>query len=99
MRLAKRAAEHKVCKAINQRNNSDQTPLILACAGGHLEAIHVLLANGADPWLGDAGVRRTCMHYAAGTGKVEVVRAVIEALRSNPRQDQYQIPDDHPPNM
>lgn len=39
---------------------------MLACEHGNINCLRELLAAGADPWLGDAAVRRTCMHYAAG---------------------------------
>ena len=33
-----------------QTASNDHTPLSLACAGGHVAAVEVLLAAGADPY-------------------------------------------------
>ncbi len=63
---------------------------------GNVQAVVALLKAGADPWLGDMSVRRTCVHYAAGKGHVEVVQAIIEWVRTNAPMDHYTIPPESP---
>ena len=50
---------------------------MLACEKGHVECAQLLLEYGADPWVGDLVVRRTCIHYAAGTGHDAVRDACV----------------------
>lgn len=92
-----------VLSTVNQRNgDARQTPLMLACEAGPghaARAVSALLALGADPWLGDAAARFTCVHYAVGAGDVEAIRAVVEFVRSHPPAGHYRIPDDHPHDM
>ena len=58
-----------------------------------------LLKAGADPWLGDMSVRRTCVHYAAGKGHVQVVQAIVEWVRHNAPMEHYKIPPEYPATM
>jgi ankyrin repeat domain-containing protein 17 len=55
---AARAGHVEVCSFLLQRGsnvnkhttNNDHTPLSLACAGGHLAVVELLMQNGADPF-------------------------------------------------
>lgn len=83
-RLSAGEAIRKAAKAADQRNQRGQTPLMLACEHGNINCLRELLAAGADPWLGDAAVRRTCMHYAAGKacmGRIHMQRHWLQLLQ------------------
>lgn len=53
--------------------------LHLAAAGGHLEAVDLLLARGLDVNTRDTGDNAYAMHFAAGGGHLEVVRRLADA--------------------
>ncbi|CAJ1328526.1 unnamed protein product [Effrenium voratum] len=53
-------------------------PLGYAVACGHLEAVKLLLARGADVTLKD-GQDNTVLHYASGYGHMEVLKELIQA--------------------
>jgi ankyrin repeat protein len=55
----------------------EQTPLMLAAKGNHLEMMHALIEAGADPKL-KAQDGTTLLIAAAGSGHVEVVRYAYE---------------------
>jgi ankyrin repeat protein len=58
MMKAARAGHVEVCAFLIQNGacvnknttNNDHTPLSLACAGGHLPVVELLLQHGADPY-------------------------------------------------
>lgn len=62
-------------KLINAKDKSQQTPLILAAKAGHEKVCRVLLEADADASVTD-GDGLSAMHYAALTGKVEIVRTL-----------------------
>jgi ankyrin repeat protein/catechol 2,3-dioxygenase-like lactoylglutathione lyase family enzyme len=62
---------------LRERTPEGSTALHLAVE--HLEAVRFLLEHGADPNARDAGDNAYPLHFAAGAGKVEVVRALLDA--------------------
>jgi ankyrin repeat protein/catechol 2,3-dioxygenase-like lactoylglutathione lyase family enzyme len=55
------------------------TGLHEAVKSTQLDAVKLLLANGADPNAREAGDNTTPMHWAAATGRREIVEALIDA--------------------
>jgi ankyrin repeat protein/catechol 2,3-dioxygenase-like lactoylglutathione lyase family enzyme len=62
---------------VRERTAQGSTGLHLAVT--HLEAVRSLLACGADPNARDVGDNAYPLHFAAGHGGVEVVRALLDA--------------------
>jgi ankyrin repeat protein len=60
-----------------ERNAEGSTGLHLAVR--HLDAVRVLLEHGADPNARDAGDNAYPLHFAGGSGGLEVVRALLDA--------------------
>ena len=60
-----------------ERTAAGSTGLHLAVQ--HLDAVKLLLEHGADPNARDAGDNAYALHFAAGAGKVDVVRALLDA--------------------
>jgi ankyrin repeat protein len=56
-----------------------RTGLHVAATEGHLEAVRLLLARGADPNAREAGDNTYPLHWAAASGNVEIVRALLDA--------------------
>ncbi|KAF5281783.1 hypothetical protein FQR65_LT14530 [Abscondita terminalis] len=52
---------------VNGKNNSGQTPLLIAISGGHTENVTILLEKGANVFAEDIG-GNTCLHLAAACG-------------------------------
>lgn len=76
-------------KYLNGVNGKGQTPLMLACEGGHDKSVHVLIAAGADVWQIDSN-GRTCLHSAALRGHRACVKLVLSRATQNP---QTKLPD------
>ena len=80
-----------------QRVGGD-TPLHIVAKWGKAEAIHVLVANGAE--INKRGEdENTPLHYAAMLGKLEAVRCLVE-LGAHNLKDRYgnspsQLAEDH----
>ena len=55
------------------------TGLHEAAKRGHVDTVHLLLEQGADPNAREAGDNTTPLHWAAALGHVEVVRALLDA--------------------
>ena len=55
------------------------TELHEAAKRGHLDAVRLLLAQGADPNAREPGDNTTPLHWAAAHGHVHVVRALLDA--------------------
>lgn len=68
------AAEPGLARA---RNGEGSTGLHLAARHG--DAVRLLLAHGADPNARDAGDNASALHFAAGAGALESVRALLDA--------------------
>jgi ankyrin repeat protein len=56
--------------AIDGRDRLLKTPLHLACQGGHLPIVKILMDHNADPMEKDAS-GRTALHYACCSHNVE----------------------------
>jgi ankyrin repeat protein len=54
------------------------TGLHAAAKGGHVDAVRLLLAHGADPNAREAGDNTYPLHWAAAQGHLEIVRALID---------------------
>ncbi|KAF5281784.1 hypothetical protein FQR65_LT14531 [Abscondita terminalis] len=52
---------------VNRKNNSGQTPLLIAISGGHTENVTILLEKGANVFAEDIG-GNTCLHLAGACG-------------------------------
>ncbi|KAG2495902.1 hypothetical protein HYH03_006139 [Edaphochlamys debaryana] len=64
-------------KAVNLFDAQGFTPLMLACKKGHAEMAHLLLAQGADPWLGDRLMGRSALHFAAMLNRVGCIEELL----------------------
>lgn len=54
------------------------TPLVMAALGNHLDAVHFLLARGADANMESSAIG-TALHAAAQRGLVDIVRVLLDA--------------------
>lgn len=72
----------------NARVEGGSTPLHLAIR--HPDAVRLLLSRGADPNARDQGDNALPLHFAAGYGLVETVRALLEG-----GSDVHGVGDDH----
>lgn len=59
---------------VEPRNNVDESPLMLAAIGGHLEVVKMLIARGAD--VNKPGWAP--LHYAATRGHLDVMRLLLD---------------------
>ena len=62
---------------VHARTPEGSTSLHLAVA--HLDAVRLLLEHGADPNARDEGDNAYPLHFAAGAGRVDVVRELLDA--------------------
>jgi ankyrin repeat protein len=62
---------------VRERTPEGSTGLHLAVE--HVDAVRLLLEHGADPNARDLGDNAYPLHFAAGAGEVEVVRALLDA--------------------
>lgn len=72
-KTAKYLINHKKIK-IDLRNQSDETPLMLACLRGNLDLVKLLIYRGAD--VNKTGW--TPLHYAASAGRVDIMKFLID---------------------
>ncbi|MBN1904693.1 MAG: TonB family protein [Deltaproteobacteria bacterium] len=73
---------------INEKNESNMTPLLLASASGHSDIAAILLENKADVKNADNN-KRTALHYAAYCGQEAVVKEVIKYVKSVNDKDAF----------
>ena len=73
----------------NAYDENDDTPLMLAALGGHVRAVELLLASGADPNLGTDAEFRTPLMYAASRGHADAVQALLEGVARVETADDY----------
>ncbi|GLC68568.1 hypothetical protein PLESTF_000709600 [Pleodorina starrii] len=66
--------------AVDMANAKGQTPLMYACFSDCPELVKLLLAHGADPWVGDRCGRRTALHYAAMGGSSACIQALMKHI-------------------
>ena len=66
---------------VNAKNTRGETPLVKMCGDGSVEAVRVLLAQGANPAEQSNLTRsqHSALHASAGNGHLAVMRLLIEA--------------------
>lgn len=62
-----------------EAHNQGWTGLHAAASGGHVDAVRLLLEQGADPNAREAGDDTYALHWAAAHGHFETVRALLDA--------------------
>jgi ankyrin repeat protein len=67
---------------VNTSNKQRETPLHLACAGGHTATIRALLDAGADPHLTDLRLKKP-LHNAALSQSFEAMQAILPSALSD----------------
>lgn len=68
---------------IDVRNKKGATPLWLACNGGHLEVVQLLITRFADPDSSDSR-KVSCLMAAFRKGHVKVVKYLVRQVRQFP---------------
>ena len=64
---------------INVRLGADQwTPLMTASREGRLDAVELLLTEGADPNIRDAGFKKNAYHWALQYGHRDVAKSLLD---------------------
>lgn len=76
-------------KLLNATNAKGQTPLMLACEGGHEKCVHSLVTAGANVWQAD-GNSRNALQYAALKGQRACVKLILSRGTQHPHMA---IPD------
>jgi ankyrin repeat protein len=67
-------------KLINTFNEMSHTPLMRAAIGGHVEAVRLLLAAGADVNAHDfSRIGNTAINEVAGDGEFAMIEVLLEA--------------------
>ncbi|XP_046377331.2 serine/threonine-protein phosphatase 6 regulatory ankyrin repeat subunit B-like isoform X4 [Haliotis rufescens] len=63
---------------INRRGGRlKQTPIMMACEGGHYDVYHLLVSEGADLTLTDDDNNRDCLMLACEGGNINIVKYVL----------------------
>jgi ankyrin repeat protein len=63
---------------VNNRYNSNLTPLMLACARGLPSIVEILLNAGADIYTVDSSLGASALHKAAQSGVTDVARMLLD---------------------
>ena len=63
---------------VDQPDESQDVPLIMAAYLGHTEIVAALLVAGADVTAVDPGMKATALHAAAYAGRTDAARLLIE---------------------
>lgn len=66
--------------SVAARTLEDWTPLMIACGGGWLDVVKILMAAGAALWDKDSVYGSNTLMWACGGGHVNVVRSVVRLL-------------------
>lgn len=74
--LKKHVDEHP--EHLRLKNREGCTPLVVAARDGHLEAVQLLVDNGADLEVVDPEYKRTALAWAAFHGHLPVVAFLLE---------------------
>lgn len=76
---------------VNKTDRFGRTALMWASECGHLEAVEMLLRQGADVEIKDAQMQRTALHWAARALRNEVIEALLAVGADVNVQDRYMI--------
>ncbi len=63
---------------VDEKDASQDVPLIMAAYMGHTEIVKALLEAGADVTAVDPGMKATALHAAAYAGRADAARLLIE---------------------
>ena len=63
---------------VNAKDESEFTPLVHACKGGHVDIVSMLLSKGANPDLVDIG-KQTALHHVCVAGRLDCLFQLIGA--------------------
>ena len=77
---------------INNRSSydKDKTPLIVATEYGNIEAVKILLENGADTELEATGKEMRAIHFASENNHSEILSLLIEYGAEKEAKDKYE---------
>lgn len=74
---------------VDEKDTSQDVPLIMAAYLGHDEIVRLLLEAGADVTAVDPGMKATALHAAAYAGRTNAARLLIEYGIEIDRQGPY----------
>jgi hypothetical protein len=73
---------------VNAKDDMGGTPLMRACWGSRVEIVRYLLDKGADPTAKqDADPNASVFDFAAGGGKLEIIKSVLDAAGPERRRE------------
>ena len=74
---------------VNEVNSFNETPLHIACALGHKQIVHLLMANGADVYIKDC-CNNAPIHRAVSKGHLDIMNSLIITFLCDPKLKGYQ---------